>query len=155
MSEIHWWKTEGIWAEAARCPLQLCLSVCLDLFNSKQTGISQCRVHLMPIPWWTETDKHYKLIIPLLDGYPGRCGGNIFSTIWVIFTMLEWNFPQNLDSQVFFQGWIIVMIVFCLFRTQSNTRHFHLSVSILHGQTEVSLEFHINACVPWFRIPND
>lgn len=35
---------------------------------------------------------------------PAGVVGSFFPTIWVIFTMLEWNFPQNLDSQVFFSG---------------------------------------------------
>lgn len=62
------------------------------------------------------------------------------------------KFPAEPGLPDIFQGWIIVMIVF--FWTQSNTRHFHLSVSILHGQIEASLDSHINACVPCFRITN-
>lgn len=45
--------TERIRAEAARRPLQLCLSLCLYLFTSKQTGLLQFyRVHSMPTPLW-------------------------------------------------------------------------------------------------------
>lgn len=87
MFEIHWWKTDRIWAEAARCPLQLCLSVCLDLFilkthwdftlqnsfdaNSLIEGtlhfVDSIALHgIWPSSYWMD--------------FPGGCVGNYFST---------------------------------------------------------------------------
>lgn len=42
-------KADRVWAEAARCPLQLCLS-CMSLYFKTNWDFT---VHLMPIPRWT------------------------------------------------------------------------------------------------------
>lgn len=89
---------------------------------------------------------------PYWMDFPGGCGEIYFSTTFRRFHKAGVKFPAESRFPDLFQGWIIVMIVF--FWTESNVRHFHLSVSILHGQRKVSSDSHINACVPCFRITN-
>lgn len=86
----------------------------------------------------------------------GAVGTWIISQSWSETSCKTW-IPRSFsgldhcdDCDFFF-----VFFVFCFGWTQSNTKHCHLIVSILHGQTDASLDSHISACVPWFRITNE